>query len=60
MKERPREQMPADLLFYGAMPRTQEACPREAEELAKHFNRSPAKREEKECKAYLLYLVKEM
>jgi site-specific recombinase XerD len=43
----------------GAKPRTQEAYLREAENLAKYFNRSPAELGENELKEYLLYLIKE-
>ena len=43
----------------GAKPRTQESYLREAENLAKYFNRSPAELVEKELKEYLLYLIKE-
>lgn len=54
-----REQMLMDLQLCGAKPRTQEAYLREAENLAKYFNRSPAELGGDELKEYLLYLIKE-
>ena len=54
-----RDQMLVDLQLCGAKPRTQEAYLREAENLAKYFNRSPAELGENELKEYLLYLIKE-
>ena len=54
-----RDQMLADLQLCGAKPRTQETYLREAENLAKYFNRSPAELGEDELKEYLLYLMKE-
>jgi integrase/recombinase XerD len=54
-----RDQMLTDLQLCGAKPRTQETYLREAENLAKYFNRSPAELGEKELKEYLLYLIKE-
>ena len=54
-----RDQMLADLQLCGAKPRTQETYLREAENLAKYFNRSPAELGENELKEYLLYLIKE-
>ena len=38
-----RDQMLVDLQLCGAKPRTQESYLREAENLAKYFNRSPKK-----------------
>jgi integrase/recombinase XerD len=55
-----RDQMLTDLQLCGAKPRTQESYLREAENLAKYFNRSPAELGENELKEYLLYLIKEM
>jgi hypothetical protein len=49
--------MLADLQLCGAKPRTQETYLRKAENLAKHFNRSPAELGENELKEYLLYLM---
>ena len=54
-----RDQMLVDLQLCGAKPRTQETYLREAENLAKYFNRSPAELGENELKEYLLYLIKE-
>ena len=54
-----RDQMLADLQLCGAKPRTQQIYLREAENLAKYFNRSPAELGENELKEYLLYLIKE-
>jgi integrase/recombinase XerD len=54
-----RDQMLTDLQLCGAKPRTQESYLREAENLAKYFNRSPAELGEAELKEYLLYLIKE-
>ncbi|MFH1935614.1 MAG: site-specific integrase [Pseudomonadota bacterium] len=54
-----RDQMLVDLQLCGAKPRTQKAYLREAENLAKYFNRSPAELGEDELKEYLLYLMKE-
>ena len=57
--EKLRDQMLADLQLSGAKPRTQETYLREADNLAKYFNRSPAELGEAELKEYLLYLMKE-
>ena len=54
-----RDQMLVDLQLCGAKPRTQETYLREAENLAKYFNRSPAELGENELKEYLLHLIKE-
>ena len=54
-----RDQMLTDLQLCGAKPRTQETYLREAENLAKYFNRSPAELGENELKEYLLYLIRE-
>jgi site-specific recombinase XerD len=54
-----RDQMLVDLQLCGAKPRTQKTYLREAENLAKYFNRSPAELGEDELKEYLLYLMKE-
>jgi site-specific recombinase XerD len=54
-----RDQMLVDLQLCGAKPRTQETYLREAENLAKYFNRSPVDLGENELKEYLLYLMKE-
>ena len=54
-----RDQMLTDLQLCGAKPRTQESYLREAENLVKYFNRSPAELGEAELKEYLLYLIKE-
>jgi site-specific recombinase XerD len=51
--------MLADLQLSGATKRTQEAYLREAGNLAKYFNRSPAELGENELKEYMLYLMKE-
>jgi site-specific recombinase XerD len=51
--------MLTDLQLCGAKPRTQESYLREAENLARYFNRSPAELGEAELKEYLLYLIKE-
>ncbi|MBA4397608.1 MAG: hypothetical protein C0394_09555 [Syntrophus sp. (in: bacteria)] len=50
-----RDQMLADLQLCGAKPRTQVSYLREAENLARYFNRSPAELGEAELKEYLLY-----
>jgi integrase/recombinase XerD len=54
-----RDQMLVDLQLCGAKPRTRETYLREAENLAKYFNRSPAELGEDELKEYLLYLMNE-
>jgi site-specific recombinase XerD len=54
-----RDQMLMDLQLSGAKPRTQKTYLREAENLAKYFNKSPEALGEDELKAYLLYLMKE-
>jgi site-specific recombinase XerD len=54
-----RDQMLADLQLSGATPRTQKTYLREAGNLAKYFNRSPAELREEELKEYMLYLMKE-
>ena len=54
-----RDQMLMDLQLCGAKARTQETYLREAENLARYFNRSPAELGEEELKEYLLYLIKE-
>jgi integrase/recombinase XerD len=54
-----RDQMLMDLQLCGIKPRTQKNYLREAENLAKYFNRSPAELGEQELKEYLLYLIKE-
>ena len=54
-----RDQMLLDLQLSGAKPSTQRAYLREAESLAKYFNKSPEQLGEDELKAYLLHLVKE-
>ena len=54
-----RDQMLMDLQLCGAKPRTQETYLREAENLARYFNRSPAELGEQELKEYLLHLIKE-
>ena len=51
--------MLADLQLSGATPRTQKSYLREAGNLAKYFNRSPAELGEEELKEYMLYLMKE-
>ena len=55
-----RDQMLVDLQLCGAKPRTQKTYLREAENLAKYFNRSPAELGENELKEYLLYLYMKM
>jgi len=57
--KRLRDQMLADLQLSGATQRTQESYLREAGNLAKYFNRSPAELGEEELKEYMLYLMKE-
>src|SRR4030043_221865 len=57
--KRLRDQMLADLQLSGATQRTQESYLREAGNLAKYFNRSPAELGEDELKEYMLYLMKE-
>jgi integrase/recombinase XerD len=57
--KRLRDQMLADLQLSGATPRTQKTYLREAGNLAKYFNRSPADLGEDELKEYMLYLMKE-
>jgi integrase/recombinase XerD len=52
-----RDQMLVDLQLCGAKPKTQRNYLREAENLAKYFNRSPAELGEDELKEYLLYLI---
>jgi integrase/recombinase XerD len=54
-----RDQMLADLQLSGATQRTQKTYLREAGNLAKYFNRSPAELGEEELKEYMLYLMKE-
>ncbi len=54
-----RDQMLMDLQLCGIKPRTQKNYLREAENLAKYFNRSPADLGEQELKEYLLYLIRE-
>jgi len=54
-----RDQMLVDLQLSGAKPRTQKTYLREAENLAKYFNKSPEQLGEDELKEYLLYLMKE-
>ncbi len=54
-----RDQMLVDLQLCGAKPRTQKTYLREAENLAKYFNRSPAELGEDELKEYMLYLMRE-
>jgi len=54
-----RDQMLADLQLSGATQRTQKTYLREAGNLAKYFNRSPAELGEDELKEYMLYLMKE-
>jgi site-specific recombinase XerD len=54
-----RDQMLGDLQLRGATQRTQEIYLREAGNLAKYFNRSPAKLGEDELKEYLLHLINE-
>ena len=57
--KRLRDQMLADLQLSGATQRTQKTYLREAGNLAKYFNRSPAELGEDELKEYMLYLMKE-
>jgi len=57
--KRLRDQMLADLQLSGATQRTQKSYLREAGNLAKYFNRSPAELGEEELKEYMLYLMKE-
>ena len=52
-----RDQMLMDLQLSGAKPSTQRTYLREAENLAKYFNKSPEQLGEDELKAYLLYLA---
>ena len=54
-----RDQMLVDLQLCGTKARTQKTYLREAENLAKYFNRSPAELGEEELKEYMLYLMKE-
>jgi integrase/recombinase XerD len=54
-----RDQMLVDLQLNGAKSRTQKTYLREAENLAKYFNRSPEELGEDELKEYMLYLMKE-
>jgi site-specific recombinase XerD len=54
-----RDQMLMDLQLSGAKPSTQRAYLREAENLAKYFNKSPEQLGEDELKEYLLHLMKE-
>lgn len=54
-----RDQMLVDLQLCGVKPKTQQNYLREAENLAKYFNRSPAELGEDELKEYLLYLINE-
>ena len=54
-----RERMLVDLQLSGAKPNTQRSYLREADNLAKYFNRSPEELGEDELKAYMLYLIKE-
>jgi integrase/recombinase XerD len=54
-----RDQMRVDLQLSGIKPKTQQNYLREAENLAKYFNRSPAELGENELKDYLLYLINE-
>jgi site-specific recombinase XerD len=51
--------MLVDLQLSGAKPRTQKTYLREAENLARYFNKSPEQLGEDELKEYLLYLMKE-
>ena len=57
--KRLRDQMLVDLQLSGATPRTQKTYLREAGNLAKHFNRSPAELGEDQLKEYMLYLMKQ-
>src|SRR5512136_1602884 len=54
-----RERMLVDLQLNGAKPTTQRTYLREAENLARYFNKSPEQLGEGELKAYLLHLMKE-
>ena len=54
-----RDQMHVDLQLSGAKPSTQRTYLREAQNLAKYFNKSPEQLGEDELKAYMLYLMKE-
>ena len=54
-----RDRMLVDLQLSGAKPRTQKTYLREAENLAKYFNRPPEELGEDELKEYLLHLMKE-
>jgi integrase/recombinase XerD len=54
-----KDQMRVDLQLSGIKPKTQQNYLREAENLAKYFNRSPADLGENELKEYLLYLINE-
>ena len=54
-----RDRMLVDLQLSGAKPRTQKTYLREAENLAKYFNKSPEELGEDDLKVYLLYLMKE-
>ena len=51
--------MLVDLQLSGATPRTQKTYLREAGNLAKYFNRSPAELGEDQLKEYMLYLMKQ-
>jgi site-specific recombinase XerD len=51
--------MLVDLQLSGAKPSTQRAYLREAENLAKYFNKSPEQLGEDELKEYLLHMMKE-
>ncbi len=57
--KRLRDQMLVDLQLSGATPRTQKTYLREAGNLAKYFNRSPAELGEDQLKEYMLYLMKQ-
>src|SRR4030066_1463543 len=54
-----RDRRLVDLQLSGAKPSTQRTYLREAENLAKYFDKSPEQLGEDELKAYLLYLMKE-
>src|SRR4030067_1605515 len=54
-----RDERLLDREWSGAKPRTQKTYLREAENLAKYFNKSPEQLGEDELKAYMLYLMKE-
>jgi len=54
-----RDRMFMDLQLSGAKPTTQRAYLREAENLARYFNKSPEQLGEDELKSYLLHLMKE-